>query len=149
MSYEFFPLKITRDWDIIRSELGCKLTEDTKGIVVAKDDEMVGAVIFQMWSFTAVQCHWWLNDPMILRHGFLEEVYRYIFIECGLDMLIGLVAADNKAALKLDKHIGFKEVFRVPNGWKKDIDQVVLIGTREDFARWAPEAGVLKEVANG
>jgi RimJ/RimL family protein N-acetyltransferase len=36
------------------------------------------------------------------------------------------VAEDNKKAMKLDKHLGFKELYRVENGWSQGVALIVL-----------------------
>jgi len=49
--------------------------------------------------------------------------------------MTGLTPANNLKALKLNKHIGFREVCRIPDGHKPGIDSVLQIMTRDE-CRW-------------
>jgi hypothetical protein len=53
-------------------------------------------------------------------------VFDFVFRRCDLEAVFGAVAGDNEAALKFDRHLGFKEVYRLPNGWDHGIDLVYL-----------------------
>ena len=56
----------------------------------------------------------------------LEEFCYYVFVTCGKEQMIGVVPATNEKALKFDKHIGFKEVVRIPDGFDHGVDYVVM-----------------------
>lgn len=70
----------------------------------------------------------WLNRE------YLGICCRYMFDQLRCKVVIGLVDADNEAALRFDKHFGFSEVGRVPYGGG-DCDLVILAMTR-DQCRW-------------
>lgn len=104
----------------------CVLSEDMKGIVALRGDEIVGAMLGDSWSHTSVNVHVGLVDPMCLKHKMLEEFCYYVFVTCGKEQMIGVVPATNEKALKFDKHIGFKEVVRIPDGFDHGVDYVVM-----------------------
>ncbi len=70
----------------------------------------------------------WLNRE------YLNFCCKYLFDQLQCKVVIGLVDADNTAALQFDTHFGFREQTRIPNG-AGDCDLVVLTLRRED-CRW-------------
>lgn len=140
MNIEFIALEPRRDWMLVSRKLGLRYVDDTKGILAVDVEkfEPVAGVVLNNWTYNAVQAHFWVDNPFVLRHGFLEEVANYIFNTAGKNLIIGFVPADNEEALKLDKHIGFRETYRIPGGYMYDVDYVILEATREDLARWLP-----------
>lgn len=122
------------DWGWVQSHLPLKRVEDTNGIMAIDLDknETVAGAIFDTWTTTAVQAHLIVQNPMVLRHGFLEECCDFVFNVAGRDMMIGLVPSDKEAALKLNPKIGFTELVRIPQAVEDDVDMVVMIMRRED-----------------
>ena len=109
---------------------------DMQGIVAENEcGHFQGCAIFGHWSPSSVQAHVIVENPMLLRHGFLEEAARYVFITCDRGVIIGLVPSNNEKALKLDAHIGFKEVGRVRDGHDFGVDTVIMELRREN-CRW-------------
>ena len=64
----------------------------------------------------------WHYTPRAL----LRAVFRYAFIDCKLKLLLGLVNGNNDKALTFDKHLGFRELYRMPQMHDDDGDLVVL-----------------------
>ena len=46
--------------------------------------EQVAACVMDNWTNNSVQCHYIIDTPIVLRHGFLECVANYIFVEKGV-----------------------------------------------------------------
>lgn len=128
-----------KDWWLVIERLGIKLTEDTKGILAVRDGRIVAGCVFNYWTYSSVQVHFWIDDKFVIRHGFFNEVADYAFNTCGKSRLIGLVPADNEEALKLDRHIGFKETHRIKDGYKVGVDFVMMEADRTDLSRWLNE----------
>ena len=110
----------------------CQICADSRGIVAEKDGDIVAVVMFDNWSFSAVQVHIKVEDPFVFKHGFHREVCKYVFLETGRNAMIGLVPADNHKALKLDTHFGFKEIYRLKDGYKMGVDFVIMEMRKED-----------------
>lgn len=70
-----------------------------------------------------------------LSRDLLRAAFNYAFVTCDLVAVLSPIASDNARALKFDKHIGFKEVHRVPGGWSHAVDLVILQLNRQD-CRW-------------
>jgi hypothetical protein len=126
-------------------KLGLKGTEDMKGIIAVSDEgEPEAGCILNNWTYNAVFCHMWIDNPMVIKHGFFKEIGNYVFNICEKNVMIGMVPSDNDEALRLNKHIGFRETHRIKDGHSIGIDYVVMEGNRQDFSKWVPAK--LKEV---
>ena len=141
MKVVFIPMHYDRDWSWIQLLFGIAATDKTKGIVAVREyedgkTEPVAVAVFDNWTHNSVCVHWWLDTPMVLRHGFFEEVAHYVFNVCGKRIMIGLVPSDKPKSIKLAKHLGFEEVYRVKDGYAVGIDQVILEGRVENADRW-------------
>lgn len=109
------------------------LMQDTKGIIAVDDEGIPQAIcVLDSWSFNSCQIHIWIENAFVLKHGFAEEVFRYVFLECGRNLIIGVTPADNDKALKFIKHIGFEEIHRIQDGYKEGVDYVITQIRREN-----------------
>jgi len=72
--------------------------------------------------------HWATKD-------FLKKVFDYPFNTLKLKVIIGTVAGNNEKALKLDRHLGFKDVATIPDA-HEDGDLVIL-EMRPEYCKWA------------
>lgn len=135
MNVKFYGFDFERDWRMVADKLGIRWVDDTKGILAVADNGVVAGCIMNNWTWNAVQVHFWIDSPMVLRHGFLEEVSHYVYDVAERGLMIGMVPADNEEALKLDRHIGFTELCRIPGGYMYDIDYVMLTLSKEEAAK--------------
>ena len=62
----------------------------------------------------------------------LHEMADWLFIKADKQKVIGLVPADNLKAIKLNRHIGFKEVYRISEGFAEGVDYILMQLNRED-----------------
>jgi RimJ/RimL family protein N-acetyltransferase len=66
--------------------------------------------------------------------SFLRAVFDYPFNKLKLKVIIGTVAGNNEKALKLDRHLGFKDVATIPDA--HDEGDLVMLEMRPSFCRW-------------
>ena len=118
------PMSRQEEWDFLKQRAECVLCSDTKGIVAYKDGEIVGAVAMDTWSHNSCHIHIAVEDMLIFKHQFPEEVFHYIFNECDKGVIVGITPANNARALRFIKHIGFVEVFRLKDGFEVGVDFV-------------------------
>lgn len=147
MNLIFRPFDGPTDWGWVNQQVPILQVEDTSGIV-AEDTttgERVGACVFDNWTPNSVQCHFALTSPMVLRHGFLEVCFDYVFNFGGKRYMYGLVPGDNAKALKLNRRLGFTEEARLPEAFKDGVDYVLMQLRREDCKFLPP----MEAVANG
>ena len=124
-----------RDWEWIKLRASPVLCEDTDGIVAERDGELVAAAVFDSFSENSCLSHIVIEDPFVLRHHFLNFAFQLAFTAKGVGVVTGLTPADNKEALRFNRKIGMREVYRIRDGYKKGVD-FVLQEMREEECRW-------------
>ncbi len=110
------------------------LMENTRGIVACDEyGEPQGVCVLDSWSANSCQMHLWLKTPMVLRHGFQEEVFDFVF-GSGRNKIITVVPSNNEKVLRLlhNKKFGFKELTRIKDGFEMGVDYVVSELKKED-----------------
>ena len=122
------------DWAWVNDQVGILQVEDTSGIMAidAATKQTVGACILDNWTSNSVQAHFMVASSMVLRHGFLEECFDYIFNHSDKKFIYGFIPGDNEKALKLNRHTGFTELLRLPEAFKDGVDYVVMEMKREN-----------------
>ena len=136
MNPVFLPLK-SDYWPQVQEDIKCIQMADTCGVIAIEKDsgELLAAGVADTFSYTGCQVHMLIKNPLILRHKWLEAVFGYIFETCNRHVIVGLVPGDNKKAIKLNKHVGYKEVYRIKGGFNVGVDYVIMEMRRED-CRW-------------
>ena len=81
-----------------------------------------------MIHVSSVGQHWMTRD-------FLKKVFDYPFNTLKLKVIIGTVAGNNKKALRLDRHLGFKDVATIPDA--HDEGDLVILEMRPEYCKWA------------
>lgn len=122
-------------WSTIPDIARPRRCEDTKGIAAIHDGSIAAIAIFDTWTTNSCQIHIWINNPFVLKHGFAEEVFDFVFNKGGREVIIGVTPENNHSALKFIKHIGFKEVGRIPDAHEVGID-VILTTMRKADCKW-------------
>lgn len=132
------------DWNWISKRADPTLTENTKGIVAVdtKVDRIVAMAVFDTWTHNSVQIHWAIDNPLILRHGFIQECFNYVFNTCDKGIMLATIPSDNAKSLKLSSHIGLDVVHTIKDGFNKGVDYI-LMEMRKENCKW------LKGVSNG
>lgn len=102
---------------------------------VNDEGRIVGAVGLDQWAPNSVQCHIWLEDASGLTRHFLHEIFTYIFVTCGVGIAIGVTPCNNEPALELNRRMGFREVYRLKDGFSLGTDSAIQVMRREE-CRW-------------
>ena len=134
MIIRYRAFNLARDWPYVTDRAFPKLVEDTCGVMAVdiETGENVAAAIFDHLLHNSAQVHIMIDKPMVLKHGFMEEVADFIFNFMGKGVVLGLTPASNTAAIKFNKHAEFKEVCRIPNGFREDVDLVMFQLLKEE-----------------
>ena len=111
-----------------------RLCADTRGITAVNENGPQAICLLDTWSPNSVQIHIWIGNPMAIKHGFLQEIFAFVF-DSGRELVIGSTPSDNAKALKFIKHVGLREVCRIPNAYQNGIDAVVTTMTKQQ-CRW-------------
>jgi hypothetical protein len=144
MKIQFRRFDGPTDWGFIQSQAPILRVEDTTGIM-AIDEETnttVGAAIMDNWTHNSVQMHFIVTNSMVLRHGFMEEIFDFIFNVKKLSYIYGMVRETNEKALKIDAHMGFVEVLRLPDAWAVGED-IIVVELKKENCMYLPQPGIL------
>jgi RimJ/RimL family protein N-acetyltransferase len=96
-----------------------------------------GMVAFDGWTESAAHMHVALESPIAAR-ALLRVVFRYLFLDTGRSIAIGVVPSHNARALAFDKRLGFREVHRIEDGWAPG-DDLVILEMRRTECRFIPQ----------
>ncbi len=132
MTYQLLNLPVAAGKKYFRSKLHISFGDDLKGLVAYKDNEIAAVVGLHDWTDTACFAHWVIDKPLVLRHGFFEAVADYVFRQTGRDKIFGKITTQNVRSLRLAKHIGFTELCRMKDGYRKGVDMVLVELTKEN-----------------
>jgi len=132
-----FDASTPQEIEWIREKLNIAKIEDSKGISARSDTgELYGVCLMESWTEGSCQVHVVVINPICLKnYKFIIEVFNYIFNVGNRFVVIGFVSSNNVKALSFDKRIGFKEIARIKDGFKKGIDTVILELRREN-CKW-------------
>jgi L-amino acid N-acyltransferase YncA len=97
--------------------------------------QIVSGVVFNNFNECNATAHIAVSKPNKLFLELLDHAFLYAFETCGLRRLTGLVEADNSKALKLDKHIGFKEEGVMEQAGSDGQDMIVLVLWPQNYRR--------------
>jgi RimJ/RimL family protein N-acetyltransferase len=113
-------------------------------IPTPEDAHYVGQVLNGEIKAVVVYCGFFGKSCMIhvgavgghwITKNFLKEVFNYPFNTLKLKVIIGTVAGSNKKALRLDRHLGFKNVATIPDA--HDDGDLVILEMRPEYCKWA------------
>lgn len=127
------------EWNWMRERTSLLRVEDTRGIVAYEDNDgsILAACVADSFGVDNCNVHICIGNPLVIRRGFLNEIARWLFIDCGRTRILGLVPSNNERARRFDEHIGFTEIARVPNAVADGVDYIVMEMHR-DTCRWLP-----------
>jgi hypothetical protein len=121
------------------ARLGFPLTGLARGIAAVGADGRIRAMfVFDLWSHNAAEAHILVESPIALR-PLMRAAARWFFLEQGKGVLMGRVRASNTKAMRLDKHLGFREAYRIRDGAKQGED-MLLVEMRRETCKWLKEA---------
>lgn len=95
-------------------------------------DRILGMVGYDAWTLNACNMHVALDSPIAVR-GLLPQAFELPFKSIGV--VTCNVVSTNERSLRLVRHLGFKELTRVRDGWAVGIDMLLFEMRRED-CKW-------------
>lgn len=132
----FRPMGKNTDWHWVQTRAHCILCGDTCGIVAQDEWGTIKAIaVFDSFTPVAANVHMAIDNPMVLRYGFLEAIGEYLFNTRSRARIYGLVPSNNQKALKLNLHIGMEQVTTIPNAIDEGVDYIVM-GMEKADCRW-------------
>lgn len=96
--------------------------------------ELYGGVIYDLYSGSSICMHNAGFKSNWANRSLLWLVFAYPFLQLNCKIVIARVPSTNAQALKLNEHLGFKELCRIPDA-VPDGDIVIMVMRREE-CRW-------------
>ncbi len=93
-----------------------------------------GVVGFDGWTETSAQMHIAVEAPAAVR-ALLRPAFSYLFEQSRKHIALGLVPSHNAKAVAFDRHVGFREAYRIRDGWDVG-DDLIIFEMRKDECRW-------------
>lgn len=136
--FHFAPL-CAKYWPFVKKHANPIPVSDMQGVIMVDDnDSPVAAGVMDTWTPNSCNVHVVVTNPMVLRHGFLEEAFWFIFEQNERKMVWGFTPSDNARALRFNEHIGMVEQFRMKDAHADGVDYVVTRMLKEE-CRWLSE----------
>jgi hypothetical protein len=110
-------------------------SQDMKAIAcIGNDGKIHGMAGFDGWTPNSVVLTIALDSPIAFKR-LVWALFHYAFVQANRGVALATVRGSNRRSLKLCKHVGMKEVYRVRDGITVGEDLVVFEMRRED-CRW-------------
>jgi hypothetical protein len=111
----------------IAERIGYEPTHTIRSVaLVDSQGEPLAAVLYDHWCHNSANVHVWSSGPAALfNKEFVYEIFKYPFEDCGRGVLLGITPSDAKESLAVSRALGFKEVYRIKDGWKVGVDLII------------------------
>lgn len=96
----------------------------------------VCGVLFDGYNGKSIHAHIWIAPGRKPSRMWWFAIYDYMFRQCQVANVIGTVPSSNKAAQRLDEHLGFKLNSIIPNYYPNGDDMLLYICTAESAIDW-------------
>jgi hypothetical protein len=103
---------------------------DVQAIGEIRGDRIIAGVVYDGFLGGCCQMHQAIEGRM--SRDFVHAAFHYPFVQLGLNCVLGIVAESNAAALKMDRHLGFKTLCRIKHGGRGGEDILLMEMRRED-----------------
>lgn len=108
-----------------------------KDILITRTDakgNLLGGVFYNEYTRRSISMHVASLKPNWLNVDLLWVMFDYPFNQLGVEFVFGPIRSSNTEAIDFAKHIGFKEVTRIPEMFP-DGDLVILRMSRDE-CKW-------------
>lgn len=109
-----------------------------RAMEVVDGERILGMVGFDGWHQNSCAMHVALDPSLSGRRALgmlIRPAFRFVFESCGLGVAIATVLGTNKPALRLTKHLGFREVAIGRDWYAKGVD-LVWLEMRAEECSW-------------
>lgn len=123
------------DFAWLQARAGCLLTATARAMKVTDAaGRILGMVAYDDFTKGSCVVHQAVESPVAWRR-LIPAVFIFPFEVLGLSVVVGTVPANNPRALKHTQKLGFREVYRLKDGWAPGVDMVLHELRREDCVR--------------
>lgn len=110
------------------------ITTTFYAIEAVLDHRILAMVGYDAWTPNSCSMHVAIDEPIAVRK-MIKPAFAIPFKELGRGVVTGSVLSTNTKALAFDKHLGFKEVGFIPDGFQPGVGIHILMMRREE-CRW-------------
>jgi hypothetical protein len=128
---EFRYMRKPHEWEWFRSRNNITMTQDTRGFVALMNGQPAAACAINHYHGYSVEIHQVILRPIVIRHGWLEEVSREMFGDNVLS-IYSFVFSSLPKVIKFNEHLGMKVQGRIPDANGPGDDYIVMSGIRKD-----------------
>ena len=107
---------------------------NSNSVVIENENGGVGAMaIYDRWTPTAVEMHAYSAGPQyVFRPEFCKAIFEYPFVQQNKMLAFAVTPCDNIASIALARFLGFREVYKIRDGWDLGTDMVIQELRREN-----------------
>lgn len=104
-----------------------------RGVALLAEESLSACILYDHWSVTAVQVHVYATSlKALFDPTYLREIFTFPFVTGNRKVLVSVTPADQKGSLAVSAWLGFKEKYRIRDGWAEGVDMVLKELRRED-----------------
>lgn len=106
----------------------------SNGVLIEDENGGIGAMaIYDRWTHTAVEMHAYSTGPKyVFNPAFCRAMFEYPFVQLNRKLAFAVTPCDNIASIALARFLGFKETYRIHDGWNTGTDMVIQELRREN-----------------
>lgn len=112
-----------------------RFPDDSPSIGVIEDGEIVGGVVYSMFTGNGIMMNVASSNRRWLTRTFLRAAFAYPFRQLGCTRVSGLVRVDNVDAQRFDEHLGFVREGLIREG-DDDGTDLIMYGMLRRECRW-------------
>lgn len=128
------------EMQLVAEKLSYVPTNSVRSVALADEKAVYAAVLYDHWTYNSVNVHVYSQGPAhLFNKEFVREIFKYPFEDSGRGVLLAVTPGDAKESLAVSRVLGFKEVYRIRDGWKVGIDMVIK-EMRKDQCRYLAKA---------
>lgn len=105
-----------------------------RGVMIEDENGGIGAMaIYDRWTNSAVEMHAYsAGAKYVFRPEFCRAMFDYPFNQGKKKLAFAVTPCDNIASITLARWLGFREVYRILDGWDLGTDMVIQEIRREN-----------------
>lgn len=125
--------------EILLREIGVRATQDLRAMFWVNDASVIEWVVgYDGFVGHCCQMHVVNLTGKSVPRKLVWAAFDYPFNQGGLKCLLGVVNSNNTKAMRFDKHLGFKEMSRLP-GMHDDGGDLVFFAMQKSECKWIKE----------
>ena len=138
IAYRFFHGP--SDWGWIQSHLPLLRIDDMCGLMAVdtETNTTVACAIFDTFLDKTCQISLIIEQSLVLRHGFMEEISQFAYDGCHRDYVFCKVAEDNIKSLRICERAGFVRTGTISGGSANGVPHIMLEMYKDDCTFYKP-----------